>query len=115
MKGVAEATPFFVAFMSPPIMTRDMTTRIGLMHRGSKENSFLPFYRQAMKIGVWREQYMRTFLERDIPPLDMNIPAKARHRRWQMLPHAQGNSLNLSELIPSPNIYDVGWPQYRDV
>jgi hypothetical protein len=45
----------------------------------------------------------------------MNIPAKARHRRWQMLPHAQGNSLNLSELIPSPNIYDVGWPQYRDV
>lgn len=98
MKGVVEATPFFVAFISPPIMTRDTTTRIGLIDLGSKEDSFLHFYRQAMKIGVWREQYIRTFLERDIPPLNINIPAKARHWRWQMLPHAHGESLNLSDL-----------------
>jgi len=46
----------------------------------------------------WRLNYIRTFLERDIPQLGFNIPANTLQRLWQMLAHNQGQTLNSAKL-----------------
>jgi predicted AAA+ superfamily ATPase len=46
----------------------------------------------------WREQFVRTFLERDLPQLGLRIPAPTLDRFWQMCAHLQGQVLNLSAL-----------------
>ena len=46
----------------------------------------------------WRLNYIRTFLERDIPQLGFNIPAGTLNRLWQMLAHSQGQPLNAAKL-----------------
>ena len=46
----------------------------------------------------WRYNYIRTFLERDIPQLGFNIPAKTLERLWSLLAHSQGQTLNSSKL-----------------
>jgi uncharacterized protein len=46
----------------------------------------------------WRLNYIRTFLERDIPQLGFNIPATTLQRLWQMLAHNQGQTLNSAKL-----------------
>ncbi len=39
---------------------------------------------------AWREGFIRTFLERDIPQLGISIPAAAMRRFWTMLAHYHG-------------------------
>jgi len=46
----------------------------------------------------WRQDFIRTFLERDIPQLGFQIPARRLERLWQMLAHLQGQLLNSSKL-----------------
>lgn len=46
----------------------------------------------------WRLNYIRTFLERDIPQLGFNIPANTLQRLCQMLAHNQGQTLNSAKL-----------------
>jgi predicted AAA+ superfamily ATPase len=46
----------------------------------------------------WRQDFIRTFLERDIPQLGFQIPARRLERLWQMLAHIQGRLLNSSKL-----------------
>ena len=47
---------------------------------------------------TWRYNYIRTFLERDIPQLGFNIPARTLERFWKLLAHSQGYKLNSSRL-----------------
>lgn len=49
----------------------------------------------------WRVNYIRTFLERDIPNLGFNIPAGTLKRFWTMLAHINGSVLNKSTLASS--------------
>lgn len=46
----------------------------------------------------WRENFIRTFLERDLPQLGVHVPAPAMRRLWTMLAHYHGQTLNASEL-----------------
>ena len=46
----------------------------------------------------WREGFIRTFLERDIPQLGIRIPAAHLRRLWMMLAHYSGQVLNASEI-----------------
>ena len=46
----------------------------------------------------WRYNYIRTFLERDVPQLGFNIPAHTLNRFWKLLSHSQGQTLNSSKL-----------------
>ncbi len=65
--------------------------------------------------ALWREQYIRTFLERDIPQLGINVPAQAMRRLWQMLTHVHGNVLNYAELGRSLNVSDATIKRYIDI
>lgn len=49
----------------------------------------------------WRRDFIRTYLERDIPQLGPRIPAETLRRFWTMLAHAQGSLLNAAALARS--------------
>jgi predicted AAA+ superfamily ATPase len=46
----------------------------------------------------WRMDFIRTYLERDIPQLGPRIPAETLRRLWTMLAHQQGGLLNAAVL-----------------
>lgn len=46
----------------------------------------------------WRVDFIRTYLERDIPQLGPRIPAESLRRLWTMLAHSQGGLLNAAAL-----------------
>lgn len=46
----------------------------------------------------WRRDFIRTYLERDIPQLGRRIPAETLRRFWTMLAHHQGGLLNVAQL-----------------
>ena len=46
----------------------------------------------------WRVDFIRTYLERDIPQLGPRIPAQTLRRLWTMLAHQQGGLLNAAAL-----------------
>ena len=55
---------------------------------------------------IWREGFVRTFLERDIPQLGIAIPSTAMRRFWTMLAHYHGQTWNASELTRSMGLSD---------
>lgn len=46
----------------------------------------------------WRQNFIKTYLERDIPLLGPRIPAETLRRFWTMLAHNQGGLLNAAKL-----------------
>lgn len=50
---------------------------------------------------AWRRDFIRTYLERDIPAFGPRIPAVTMERLWTMLAHRQGGLLNASDLARS--------------
>jgi predicted AAA+ superfamily ATPase len=46
----------------------------------------------------WRVDFIRTYLERDVPQLGPRIPAETLRRLWTMLAHQQGGLLNAAAL-----------------
>lgn len=47
---------------------------------------------------IWREDFIRNFLERDLPQLGVGTPAATLHRFWRMLAHVHGQQFNASQL-----------------
>ena len=64
--------------------------------RGGFPDSFLAGSDEAS--AVWRESFVRTYLERDIPQLGPRVPAETLRRFWTMLAHVQGGTLNAAQL-----------------
>ncbi len=49
----------------------------------------------------WRQDFIRTYLERDIPQFGPRIAAETLRRFWTMLAHGQGGLLNIAQLARS--------------
>ncbi len=64
---------------------------------------------------IWREGFIRTFLERDIPQLGISIPAPAMRRFWTMLAHCHGQTWNASDLGRSMGLSDKTVRSYLDI
>jgi predicted AAA+ superfamily ATPase len=65
--------------------------------------------------AAWREGFIRTFLERDIPQLGIPIPATAMRRFWTMLAHYHGQVWNASELGRAMGLSDKTVRGYLDI
>jgi uncharacterized protein len=63
--------------------------------RGSFPRSFTA--RSDAASFEWRQEFVRTFLERDLPQLGSAVPASTLGRFWAMLAHVHGNAWNASE------------------
>jgi len=63
----------------------------------------------------WRNNFIRTYLERDIPQIGPRIPATTLRRFWTMLAHTQGELLNASKLAASLGVKSVTISRYLDL
>lgn len=63
----------------------------------------------------WREEFIRTFLERDIPSFGIRLPAPTLRRFWTMLAHQHGQVWNASELGRAFGVADSTVRRYLDI
>lgn len=65
--------------------------------------------------AVWRDNFITTYLERDIPLLGPRIPAETLRRFWTMLAHNQGCLLNAAQLAGSLGVDGKTVARYLDL
>ncbi len=63
----------------------------------------------------WREDFIRTYLERDIPQFGPRIPAETLRRFWTMLAHEQGGLLNAARLAAGLGVSGQTVARYLDL
>ena len=64
---------------------------------------------------AWREGFIRTFLERDIPQIGISIPPSSMRRFWTMLANYHGQIWNGSELGRAMGVSDKTVRSYLDL
>jgi len=89
----------------------DQLTRLWI--RGGFPRSFLAGSdRESFE---WRLEFIRTFLERDLPQLGISIPATTVRRLWTMLAHSHGQIWNASAFARNFGMADTTIRRYLDV
>jgi hypothetical protein len=63
----------------------------------------------------WRGNYIRTFLERDVPALGIRVPPLTIRRFWMMLAHYHGQLFNASELGKNLGVAHTTVGRYLDI
>jgi predicted AAA+ superfamily ATPase len=81
--------------------------------RGGFPRSFLA--RSGRESLDWRLDFVRTFLERDLPQFGVSIPAATLRRFWTMLAHYHGQIWNGSEFARSFGVSDMTVRRYLDL
>jgi len=63
----------------------------------------------------WRKDFIRSYLERDVPMFAPRLPAAAIGRLWTMLAHGQGAPLNAAQLAASLGVSAASVARYIDL
>ena len=63
---------------------------------------------------LWREDFIATYLERDLPQLGLRLPAAQLRRLWTMLGHLQGEPLNAARLATNLGVAGSTVRHYLD-
>ncbi|MBI5115821.1 ATP-binding protein [Candidatus Poribacteria bacterium] len=87
--------------------------RARLWLRGGFPRSFLANDESASM--AWRDDFTRTFLERDIPQLGISIPSETLRRFWTMIAHYHGEVWNASQLARSLGVSENTSRRYLDI
>jgi len=101
-----ELTPFLLT----EIKEEELST---IWLRGGFPSSFLSKSDKASY--RWRQNFVRTFLERDIPQLGIQIPSGSIERLWRMCAHFHAQILNLSSIGASLGISHHSVRSYIDL
>jgi predicted AAA+ superfamily ATPase len=84
-----------------------------LWGRGGFPSSFLA---KSDSISFrWRQDFIRTYLERDIPQFGPRLPAETLRRLWTMLAHLQGELLNAATLARGLGVDGTTVTRYLDL
>lgn len=118
VRGVSESLAGRVAFLDlTPLLSCEIDATEGMRQRlwvrGGLPPSFLS--RSAEASWRWREDYVRTFLERDIPTLGFRVPAPTLRRFWTMLAHLHGGLFNASEIAAGLGVSPPAVGRYLDL
>lgn len=92
---------------------RGAATRDRLWLRGGFPEMFLADS-DAMSLAA-RKDFIRTYLERDIPIFGPRVPAQTMERLWTMLAHQQGTMLNGSEIARALEVSAQSVTRYLDL
>ncbi|MEW6443776.1 MAG: ATP-binding protein [bacterium] len=116
VKGVSESLAGRIGFVD---LSGFSLFEVGTEHRnrlwmrGGFPRSFLAADEQASML--WREDFVRTFLERDIPQLGITVPAEALRRFWTMVAHYHGQVWNAAEFARSLGASENTARRYLDI
>lgn len=83
-----------------PLLASEVGACPGNLHSLLLRGGFPPSFdapSDALSL-VWREDFIRNFLERDLPQLGIGTPAATLHRFIRMLGHVHGQQFNASQL-----------------
>lgn len=69
----------------------------------------------AARSLTWRQDFIKTYLERDIPLLGPRIPATTLQRFWTMLAHVQGGLFNAAQLARGLAVEGKSVARYLDL
>ena len=81
--------------------------------RGRFPRSFLA--KTEGRSAHWRREFVRTFLERDLPQLGVRVPSLTLRRFWSMLAHYHGQVWNASEFARSFGVAGTTVQRYLDM
>lgn len=81
--------------------------------RGGFPRAYLAPDRAAS--GLWRDNFVRTFLELDIPQLGISVPAETLRRFWTMIAHYHGQVWNGAEFARSIGATQATARRYLDI
>jgi predicted AAA+ superfamily ATPase len=116
VRGASETLAGRVEFVEMGGFSLDEVGAAGLERlwlRGGFPRSFLA--RSPDASWAWREGFLRTFLERDIPQLGITVPAAMLRRFWTMLAHYHGQVWNASEIASSLGVAHTTARRYLDL
>jgi predicted AAA+ superfamily ATPase len=115
LRQSAETLAGRIAFveLTPVTVSEIDTHRTGipwrrLWERGGYPGSLLA--RSDAVARTWRESFVQTYLERDLPALGIRVPGTQLRRFWQMLAHWHGEVWNASAFARN---FDVSAPTVR--
>jgi uncharacterized protein len=101
-----ELAPFDVTEVGEPQLDR-------LWVRGGFPDSFLAA-NDARSLR-WRQDFIRTYLEREVPQLGPRIPAETLRRLWTMFAHHQGGLHNAAQLARGLGVSGTTIAHYLDL
>ncbi|MDO8834266.1 MAG: ATP-binding protein [Vicinamibacterales bacterium] len=107
--GIIELTPFLISELKNE-------KEFNLNHfwlRGAYPDSFLAESDSASQL--WRENFLRTYVERDIPQLGFQIPAQQLRRMLMMSAHSHAQLFNASKLGESIGLTHPTVKRYLDL
>jgi len=81
--------------------------------RGGFPRSYLTDDEEAST--EWRESFLQTFLERDMPQFGINIPAETLRRFWTMIAHYHGQVWNAAEFARALGANEATARRYLDI
>ena len=84
-----------------------------LWRRGGFPRAFLAASDAASL--AWRQQFIQTYMERDVPQLGIAIPAQTLLRFWTMVAHVHGGVWNSAEAARSMGVSEPTARRYLDV
>jgi len=95
----------------------ELGVRSGALRRLWRRGGFPPAYlaRSERASYVWRQQFIQTYLERDLPQLGITIPATTLQRFWTMLAHYHGGIWNAAEAARSLGVTEPTARRYLDL
>ena len=116
VRGVSESLAGRVEFVELggfDVAEAGQSNWLELWRRGGSPRSFLAASDDDS--NAWRSDFVRTFLERDIPQLGISTPAAAMRRFWTMLAHWHGQTWNAAELGRAMSATDKTVRRYLDL
>jgi predicted AAA+ superfamily ATPase len=117
MRQASESLAGRIAYVElAPIAARELprgTAAGRLWVRGGFPESLLA--RSDARSLVWRQQFVRSYLERDVPMFAPRLPAETVGRLWGMLAHAHGSLLNQARLASSLGVSAPTVSRYLDL
>jgi predicted AAA+ superfamily ATPase len=116
VKGTSESLAGRIGFVDLSGFTLEevgASKRVRLWNRGRLPRSFLASANAAS--GDWRQDFIRTLLERDIPQLGITIPSETLRRFWTMVAHYHGQVWNAAEFARSLGASENTARRYLDI
>ena len=116
VKGVSESLAGRVGFVDLTGFSLDeveQNQQESLWIRGGFPRSFLA--PDPPGSYAWRTNFIRTFLERDIPQLGIRIPAETIRRFWTMIAHYHGQVWNATAIGRSLGVSEKSARAYLDI
>jgi uncharacterized protein len=118
MRQSSETLAGRVAYLDISPFNIEETTQAGITSdalwlRGGFPDSLLA-HNDAQSLN-WRRDFIRSYLERDVPMFAPRLPAETIGRLWTMLAHSQGGLLNQSRIASALGVANPTIDRYIDL